>query len=243
MSAGADDDGGREDAALAHDADAVALAGHRGHPGALAHVGAGGPGAVEQVVIELAPDDAVAGRPAPARLVARAVEREPAGREGLDGERILLGIDLDVGQRLGRHPARADLDAREHGGVEQQRPEAGAGQPPGRGAAARPAADDDDVVRGHVSLARGPRGVAAGLAKRQPDLLDRVGDAHGREEIALEVDGALHVGLGEVERGRIAHEADERLRPMHDGRAHRRAVPPSLTSVPSHRRNAKPVGT
>src|SRR5262247_2887175 len=62
------------------------------------------------------------------------------------------------------------------------------------------------------------------FAQRQPDLLHRVGDLHTGEQIALDVDGALDVGLGEVERGRVAHEVDERLGPVHDRRAQRRAV-------------------
>src|SRR4029450_7780046 len=37
--------------------------------------------------------------------------------------------------------------------------------------------------------------------QRQPDLLHRVGDLHAGEQIALDVDGALDVGLGEIERG------------------------------------------
>src|SRR5262245_12467536 len=62
------------------------------------------------------------------------------------------------------------------------------------------------------------------FAQWQPDVLHRVGDLHAGKQIALDVDGALDVGLGEVERGRLAHEADERVRPVHDRRAHRRAV-------------------
>src|SRR4029453_1772409 len=46
--------------------------------------------------------------------------------------------------------------------------------------------------------------------QRQPDLLQPVGDLHAGEQIAFDVEGALDIGLGEVERGRIAHEADAR---------------------------------
>src|SRR3989454_8074815 len=66
-----------------------------------------------------------------------------------------------------------------------------------------------------------PEPVASGRA----DLFDRVGDLHGREEVALEVEVAGHVGFGEVVRGRIAHEPEERLRAMHDDRAHGLTVP------------------
>src|SRR4029450_9902525 len=60
--------------------------------------------------------------------------------------------------------------------------------------------------------------------QRQPHLLHRVGDLHTGEQIALDVDGALDVGLGEGEGGWLTHEAGKRLGPVHDRRAHRRAV-------------------
>src|SRR5262245_11829535 len=60
--------------------------------------------------------------------------------------------------------------------------------------------------------------------QRQPDLLHRVGHLHAGEQIALDVDLALDVGLGEFERSRVAHEPDERVRPVHDRRAHWCAV-------------------
>src|SRR5947208_12695528 len=91
MSAGADDDRSHEDAALAHHAHPGPVARDRGDPRAVAHVGAGGARALQEMVIELAPHDAVARGSAPSRLVAGAGEREAAGGEGLDGERILLG--------------------------------------------------------------------------------------------------------------------------------------------------------
>src|SRR5262249_5617032 len=59
------------------------------------------------------------------------------------------------------------------------------------------------------------------LRERNADLFDRVGDAHGLEEIAFQVDGAIDVGLSEVERGRVADEPDECLGLVHDGRTHR----------------------
>ena len=159
MPARADHHGRDEGTLLAHDVDPVALAGDRGHPRALPHVGAGDPGAIQEMVVELAPHDAVARRPAPARLMELAVEPEAAGGERLDRERVLVGIDLDVGQRLGRHPARADLHARKGRGIEQQRPQTRAGQAPRRGAPARPPTDHDDVVGRHVTPATGmPRG-------------------------------------------------------------------------------------
>src|SRR5262249_43365006 len=117
-------------------------------------VRAGGAGAIEQIVVELASENAVAGRAPPARLGARAIELEAAGRESLDRERILLWVDLRVSQRLGRHPAGTDLHPGKDRGVQHERPQSRAREPPGRGAAARSAADHDDVVLGHVSLAR-----------------------------------------------------------------------------------------
>src|SRR2546429_4393388 len=107
VAAGPDDDGGLEHAALAHDANSVRLAAHRRHAGALSHVGAGGPRAVQQVVIELPPDDAVAGRRPPAGFVACPFELEPAGGEGLGGERGLCPIDVDARHRPRRDPAPA----------------------------------------------------------------------------------------------------------------------------------------
>lgn len=69
------------------------------------------------------------------------------------------------------------------------------------------------------------------------DLLDAVRDAHRREQVALEVDRALDVGLGEVEGGRIAYEPNEGLRPVDDDRAHRLAAAERhATSVPETER-------
>src|ERR1700675_204261 len=62
------------------------------------------------------------------------------------------------------------------------------------------------------------------VAEGQVDLFHRVGDLHGREEIALQVEGTFRVAFREVVRGRIAHEADERLGVMHDDGAHRRTI-------------------
>ena len=78
MAARADHHRRLEDAPVGLDAHPVGLARHRRHPDAPAHVRAGGGRALEQVVIELAADDAVAGGPPPARLVARARELEHA---------------------------------------------------------------------------------------------------------------------------------------------------------------------
>src|SRR5262244_3617410 len=77
------------------------------------------------------------------------------------------------------------------------------------------------------------------LNERHADLFDRVGDAHGLEEIALQVDGAVDVSLGEVERRRVADEPDEGLGLVHDGRTHRRsAAELDDRSVPQAEREA-----
>src|SRR4029453_2904725 len=51
------------------------------------------------------------------------------------------------------------------------------------------------------------------IGEREAHLLDRVRDAHRRKQGALDVDGALHIGFGEGERSRVAHEPDEGVRP------------------------------
>src|SRR5260370_782987 len=101
---------------------------------APADVGTGGRGPLEQVVVELAADDAIAGGTAPSRLVAPAVELDHAGVERLDRQRVLFGGDLEVSQRLGGHPARADLDPGEHPPAQAEYSHPRAGQPPARGA-------------------------------------------------------------------------------------------------------------
>jgi hypothetical protein len=154
MTPGADDERRAERAVRAHDPDPVGVLRHLGHPGSFAHVDAGGAGAVEQIVVELPAEDAVAGRPLPPRLGARAVELEPACRERLDGQRIFLRIDLGVGERFGGDPPGADLHPWKDRGVQEQRAKAGPCEPPCRGAAARTATDHDHVVLGHVSHAR-----------------------------------------------------------------------------------------
>ena len=164
MAAGADHDGRLELAAVGRDASRAGRHAHAGHSHAAAHVGSGGRGALEEVVIELAAKDAVAGRARPARLVARALEGQPAGREGLDGERVLRRIDLDVGERGGCDPPGADLDAGKHGGVEHERPPSRRGQAPRRGAATGSAADHDGVVRHARPLCRRARRAAGPMA-------------------------------------------------------------------------------
>src|SRR4029450_13145041 len=62
------------------------------------------------------------------------------------------------------------------------------------------------------------------IGRRQPDLFHGVGDLHAGKEVALDVEGAFDVGFGEVERARIAHEADEGGRLPDDRRANRSAA-------------------
>ena len=149
MAARADHQRRLEGPAVGLDAHLVALRGHVRHPDAPAHVRARGRGALEQVVVELAADDPVAGGPPPAGLVPGPRELQHALVEGLDGQGVLVGVDLEVDERLRRHPARADLHAREDRRVEHEGTQAGQGQPPGRGAAARPSPDHDRVVAHH----------------------------------------------------------------------------------------------
>src|SRR5207244_2856942 len=118
-----DDDRGLERAMLAHDADPVRIADHCRHAGALSHVRAGRPRAVQEIVVELPADDAVTGRRPPAGLVAGPLELEPAGGEGLDGERGLVRVDLGVRHRLRRDPARAHLPARTDGRARAESPQ------------------------------------------------------------------------------------------------------------------------
>jgi hypothetical protein len=145
----ADHHGRLEDAPIGLDAHPGRPRAHLLHPDTPAHVGPRGGRSLEQVVVELAPDDAVARGPTPVRLVPRRLELEHACTEGLDGQRILVGLDLEVGQRGPRHPSRADLHAREHGGIEDERVEAGAGQAPRSGASPRSPAHHDRVMLGH----------------------------------------------------------------------------------------------
>src|SRR5262249_36254929 len=139
MAARSDDEGRLEATPLRHHRHAVRTLLHRSDAEAPAHVGAGGRRALEQVVIELAADDAVARRALPRRFVPPAPDPGDAGPERLDGERILPRIDLEVTEGLRSDPPRAPLDPREYGGVEHEPPQPGAGEPP-RGRAAPGAA-------------------------------------------------------------------------------------------------------
>ena len=58
-------------------------------------------------MVELATDDAVAGGTPPVGRVARALELEHAAVEGLDGQRVLVRVDLEI---RGRLAAGRDLD-------------------------------------------------------------------------------------------------------------------------------------
>src|SRR5207245_3973418 len=61
------------------------------------------------------------------------------------------------------------------------------------------------------------------LGQRQVDLLQRVGDVHGGEQVALDVDGAADERLAERQRGGIAHQPQERVGRVNDDREGRRA--------------------
>src|SRR5262245_63213944 len=155
MAARSDDERRREATALRHHRHAVRALLHGGDAEAPAHVRAGNGCSLEQVVIELAANDAVARRAPPRRLVPPALELEDAGLERLDGERILLGIDLEIAEGLRSDPPCADLDPREDGGVEHEHPQPGAGEPPRGRAAPGPAAHHDDLEgRGLLSCRR-----------------------------------------------------------------------------------------
>src|SRR5437773_7050934 len=70
---------------------------------------------------------------------------------------------------------------------------------------------------------------------RDAKVLDRVRDPHGCEQVALDVDGALDIGLGKIEGRRIAHEADEGVLAMQDHRAHGGAPEHHHRSVPARK--------
>src|SRR5919201_5419008 len=97
-----------EDAGLGDDRDALGGLAHILHPDSPAYVRPGGGRSLEQVVIELATDDAVAGGTAPGRRVASAGVRKHAGLERLNGERILFWVDLEILERGRGNPAGAD---------------------------------------------------------------------------------------------------------------------------------------
>src|SRR5206468_1511392 len=98
MAAGADHHRRLERALRRLDHHAVAGDARAIDPNAPPDIGAGRRRALEQVVVELATDDPVARRAAPSGLVPPPIETEAARREGLDRERILLRVDLDVGE-------------------------------------------------------------------------------------------------------------------------------------------------
>ena len=151
VATGSDHQGRLECALLGLDAGARGAGGDRLDAHAPAHVGPRRRRTLEEEVIEFAADDAVGGGPPPVGVVARTLERQRAGGKALDGERVLVGLDLEVGERDGRHPTRADLLTGEDGGVQYQRAQPGASQSPGRGAPAGSASHHEDVVAGHDS--------------------------------------------------------------------------------------------
>ena len=145
MAARADDEGRLEAAMLGLHGHRVAALLDPRHPVAPAHVRARRRRALEQIVVELATDDAVARGAPPRRVVPRALELEHTEVERLDGQRVLVRIDVEVTKRLVGDPARADLHPREDGGIEDKRAQAALREPPGGRAAARPAAHHDHV--------------------------------------------------------------------------------------------------
>src|SRR2546422_77192 len=154
---------------------------HRADADTLAHLRARLRGSTEQERVELRPHDPVAHRLVPGSLVLATVDRDGDRGEGLDRVRIGVGLELEVGERPARHPARAQLDARKRGGVEGEHAEPRPSDPPRDGAATRPGADHEHVVRhGRSSepstASRAPSGsrscssrlAAAATAKRSP---------------------------------------------------------------------------
>src|SRR5439155_1469993 len=149
VAARADHERRREPLRAGLDHDGRARLVHRAHADALAHLRARTSGSTEQERVELRTHDPVAHRLVPAGLVLATVDRDGDRGEGMDRARIGVGRELEIGERPPRHPAGAELDARKGGGVEDEHPEPRAREPPGDGAAARPTADHEDVVRRH----------------------------------------------------------------------------------------------
>ena len=100
MAARADDDGRLEAPSPGDDGHRIGTRLDARDADAPADVGARGGGPLEEVVVELAADDAVAGGTAPSRLVAPAVELDHAGVERLDRQRVLFGGDFEVSKGL-----------------------------------------------------------------------------------------------------------------------------------------------
>src|SRR5262245_62175381 len=150
MAAGTDDGERIEAAPLGLDAHVVRGNADTRHANAATHVGSSGGCPLEQEVVELAPDDAVARRLSPSRLMTEPFESERTCFERLDGQRVLRGIELEVVESGGRHPPGADLDAGKDGRVQDQRMQALPRKLPRCGAAAGSSTDHDDVDRRHA---------------------------------------------------------------------------------------------
>jgi hypothetical protein len=107
----------------------------------------------QQEVVEFAATNAIAHRLP--EVGARLPISDPPHPEAVDRlEHVILGeclgFDPEILEDLRRHPAGAELVAREAPPVEHQHVEAGLAQRPGAGRARGPTPHDDDVTRLHA---------------------------------------------------------------------------------------------
>src|SRR5438046_2454548 len=118
--------------------------------------------APEEEGVELRTHDAVARGAFPVGLVLHVADRDRDGRERLDRVRVRRRVELQVGERGGRHPAGAELDAREARGVEDGDARPRPRESPGDRAARRSAPHHEDVGDRHT------RSSPASTASRVP---------------------------------------------------------------------------
>ena len=131
VAAGTDDERRPDLLPVRVDRDPVGVRADVAHPEAFAHVRPGARGSAEKERVELRAHDAVAHRLVPAGRVLAAVDADGDRCEGLDRVRVVARLELEVGERAARHPAGAELDAREGGGVEDEHASSGTREAPG----------------------------------------------------------------------------------------------------------------
>src|SRR5262249_37817582 len=138
----------------------------------------------------------------PSRFQSRAVELERRAREGLDGQRIVRGIEPELRPHPARDPPGTELDTGKASAIEDESMHARLSEPQRCSAAAWSASDDDRIVHTEeepLDLAECAQDRQA-IAEAEAYCLDLVGEPHRNEEVSLDVEIAFGVRDRETQR-------------------------------------------
>src|SRR5438094_392451 len=230
----ADDHPGSERAGVARGLDAARDLAHLAHARALVHLDPRRGRAPEEEGVELRTHDAVTRGAFPVGLVLHVADRDRDGRERLDRVRVRRRVELQVGERGGRHPAGAELDAREACGVEDGDARPRPRESPGDRAARWPAPHHEDVGDRHTrsSPASTASRVPSGTRRRSIALAARMA---AKMSPSMSTSPPMYASPKRSEVGRrtmrrkAPRERNTRAKPLSP-------VPPTHAVVPSQRR-------